>query len=918
MKKWIFTGLLAAGFFMLFAQRTEHLMRGSYENTKLSAFIEAVQAQCGVKVYYPTDLPDTLISIRAEGLTALGALQLALQGSRWQVSAWHSSLVVLHGERLIDSLPRWRKPDRIGDHQSLPEKETPRMTEDATDFTRHITVGKRGGRLVSGLARIRGRILNAESGEPVFSATVYLPAVQSGSVTDPNGYFTLILEPGLYQAEFGYMGFEKQTISLDVLSGGDFSISLKRKIVTMKEVVVSGDRQMSIKAKDPGLDKISMRNIRELPMMMGERDIMAVSETLPGIVSAGEGASGLNVRGGDPDQNAFYLNRIPLYNTSHLFGFFPAFNADIIRDFSIYKGHVPASYGGRLSSVFNILTRQGNRKTFTAHGGLSPITANLVAEGPVIRDTLSVLLSGRTTYSDWILKRLNDPDLSASSAGFYDVAASVHYDLSNTQISLVMYHSSDDFRLSGLSEYWYTNSGASLSFRRNFSQSHSGDFTLVAARYAFGTIGKDPTSLAYRHEYNLTHYELRLDMRYTPRRGHLMEYGAGITRYGLNRGDVLPNGEGSLRKPVSLGSETGLESAVYLTDTWEATHWLSLSMGLRYTLFTPMGGRDIYLYSPGAPKDPRYITDTLRFAEHTPVAWYHEPDIRATINLETDANGSVKLAFNQMWQNLFMLNNTLSVAPNTQWKMADYHLKPSRSHQYSAGVFRQFPLASLEMSAEFFYKRSGDYTLFRDGADFLSTPEVETTVIQGQQRAYGLELFVKRSQRRLEGWMSYTWSRSMAQADGFQDWEKVNKGQAFPSNFDIPHAVNLVLSYHVSRRITFSAIMTYLSGKPVTYPVSVYYINEVPMLDYSARNAYRIPHYFRTDLSLTLEGNLKKRKLLHSSFNLSVYNLTGRDNPFSVFFRSENGKIKSYSYSVIAVPVFTATWIFKLGNYASD
>ena len=652
--------------------------------------------------------------------------------------------------------------------------------------------------------------------------------------------------------------------------------------------------------------------------MMGERDIMAVSETLPGIVGAGEGASGLNVRGGDPDQNAFYLNRIPLYNTSHLFGFFPAFNADVIRDFSIYKGHVPAAYGGRLSSVFSILTRQGNRKSFTAHGGLSPITANLVVEGPVIPDTLSVLISGRTTYSDWILKRINDPDISNSSAGFYDLTASVHYDVMKWQVSLIAYHSRDRFKLSGLSEYHYSNSGASLSFRKNFSHSHSGDFTAVAARYAFGTISNEPVNLAYNHEYCLNHLEGRADLKYTLPQGHLLEYGGGVLLYELSRGDVLPWGEGSLRNPISLGHERGTESSLYITDTWEANRWLNLSLGLRYTLFVPLGERDVYLYAPGSPRDPRYITDTLHYDKYKPLAWYHEPDIRTTLNLETDKNGSVKLAYNQLWQNLFMLNNTLSVAPNTQWKLADYHLKPSRSVQYSAGVFRQFPDGGMEASAEVFFKKSRDYPMFLDGADFLSTPDVETTVIQGEQNAYGLELFMKRSNRRLEGWLSYTWSRSLARANGLYNWEKVIEGKTYPSNFDIPHVLNLVLSYHLSRRITFSTIMTYQSGKPVTYPVSIYYVNGVPVLDFSDRNAYRIPSYFRTDISLTLEGNLKKHKLLHSSFNLSIYNLTGRDNPFSVFFRSENGRIKSFQYSVIAVPVFTATWIFKLGNYASE
>jgi hypothetical protein len=271
-----------------------------------------------------------------------------------------------------------------------------------------------------------------------------------------------------------------------------------------------------------------------------------------------------------------------------------------------------------------------------------------------------------------------------------------------------------------------------------------------------------------------------------------------------------------------------------------------------------------------------------------------------------------------MHQNLFQLSNTITVAPNTQWKLADYHLAPSRSNQVSLGIFRTLPLKGLEASIEVYYKTTGNFPEFKDGADFLGSPEVETAVLQGTQKAYGVEFFLKRSNRKLEGWLTYTYSRSKIQVDGYYPWDQINQGETYPANFDIPHVFNGVASYHFSRRITLSTIITYQTGKPVTYPVNIYYVDGVPTLDYSSRNAYRIPGYFRTDLSMTIEGNLRKNKLLHSSFAFNLYNVTGRENPYSVYFKTENGKINSYKYSVIGVPVFTATWIFKLGNYASE
>jgi hypothetical protein len=361
-----------------------------------------------------------------------------------------------------------------------------------------------------------------------------------------------------------------------------------------------------------------------------------------------------------------------------------------------------------------------------------------------------------------------------------------------------------------------------------------------------------------------------------------------------------------------------VEASLYAADLWQIIPHLNLSAGIRFCLFAPLGPSEVLIYAPGGPRDLRYVTDTLHYGKGAPVKWYAEPDIRLALNFETDPSGAVKIAYNQMHQNLFMLSNTVALAPNTQWKLADYHLKPSLSRQVSAGIFRAIRKFGLETSVEGFYKIAGNFPEFIDGADFLNSPHVETVVLQGELCSYGLEFLLRKQGRRLEGWLSYTWSRSLATIDGGEPWEDINQGKTYPANWDIPHALNAVVNYHLSRRVTFSTVVAYQTGKPATYPTSIYYVDGVQYVDYSERNAYRIPDYFRIDASLTLEGNLRKKKPLHSSLVLGVYNLTGRENPYSVFFTTENGKIESYQYSVIGVPIFTASWIFKLGNYATE
>ena len=895
-----------------------------FKDAPFNEFCEFITAKTGVNIYiHEAWAAGLTVTMDADNIRAKTAVELALKGKGLEVSLWNGDLVVMPGEKLPEKLPGFEAlhPESDSAHagaHAITRSEEHYLTGRKADVLQTIRVGRKGAAGSDAMVTIRGRITDQQTGESLIGATMYLEETNTGTATDLNGLLSMVLKPGSYTAVFAYMGLEKKRALLEVHSGGEFNIELKKSAIEMKEVVVFGDRQMNFRFKAPGLEKISAKAIKEIPMMMGERDILKVSEMMPGIVTVGEGSAGLNVRGGNYDQNAFYLNRIPIYNTSHLFGFFPVFNADIVKDFSIYKGYIPAEYGGQLSSVFSITGRQGNRKRFTARGGISPVAANLTVEGPIKKDTSSFLISGRYLYSDWILRQINDPVIRTSKAGFNDLSAALNYDFRKSQLSLFVYHSQDDFKLSDITSYNYSNNGANLNVSRNFSPSLRADFSLTGSRYAFKTTDKQEPTLAYQHEYVIGDYRVNADFTQDLTSKNNLRYGAGITFYSLDRGTVSPFGEKSLRLPVALGKDQGVESALYLSDSHDVLPWMNVTAGVRLTLFNPIGPRTVYNYYPGSPKDPRYISDTIHFGSGQAIRWYVEPDFRAAVIMRTDASGTVKVSFNQMHQNLFVLNNTIALAPNSQWKLADYHIPPARSDQFSAGVFRSFPKLGWETSMEVYYKRTVNYPEFVDGADFLKNPNVETTVLPGKQDAYGIEFLLRRSGRKLEGWLAYTLSRSIVRVDGTESWEKINNGLSYPANYDIPNVVNTVVMYHFSRRLTASGVVTYQTGKPVTYPVSIYYINGIPYVDYSNRNEYRIPDYFRLDLSLTLEGNLRRNKFIHNSLTFNLYNVTGRQNPYSVYFKLEGGKIKSYQYSVIGVPVFTITWLFKLGNYASD
>lgn len=921
MKKAYFTILLLLAIQLLRGQKTDTNAAFHFRDAGFRDFSEYVLKISDVRIFYiPSQLDSVRVNIDADSLSVFTAVERVLEGTGLSVSEWNGDLVIT-GRKLITDLPSYEAGKVTDSAQTrLPPEnvESRYLTGRKSEVIQRITVGRKGAAMARSAIRVTGRVIDSDTGEPLISVPIYIAETRSGVMSDLNGSFTFALTAGKFSLRAGYLGYEQEIFILEVLSEGSFTIRLKKATIRLQDVLVTGEASSAMRIKQPGLEQISVRNIRSLPVMLGERDILKATGTLPGIVSAGEGSAGLNVRGSGSDQNAFYLNRIPVYNTSHLFGFFSAFNSDIIKDFSVYKGHVPVEFGGRLASVFNITARQGNRRNYTARGGISPVAANVVAEGPLKKDTASFILSARSTYSDWILSRIKDTTINASSAHFNDISGGINWDFGKTRFSAFYYHSYDRFRLDEITRFNYSNNGGSVIINRNIGNAIRGEVSLSGSVYDFSTAENIEASSAWEHSYRLAQYGLHSLFMHTINERHTLEYGTELEVYSLDRGVLVPYGGKSLISEVVLGKERGVESSLFLSDLWKLSEWLTINAGVRYSLYNPLGPGEVYLYGEGSPVDRRYIADTLSFGRNKAIRWYNEPEFRIAVNLITDENGSLKFSFNQMHQNLFMLSTSMTLAPNTLWKLADYHLPPSESRQVSFGIFRTMPKRGLEASVEAFYKKSYNFPEFRGGADFLKNALVETNVLQGKQDAYGFEVYIKRSRRKLEGWLSYTFSRSLIKVTGEHSWERINNGLTYPSDYDIPNSLNAVMNYYFTRRIILSAILTYRSGRPVTYPESVYYLNGSPFLNYSARNAYRIPDYFRTDVSLTIEGNLKAKKPIHSSYVFNLYNAAGRMNPYSVYFNTEGGRIKSYKYSVIGVPVFTLTWLFKFGNYASE
>ena len=758
---------------------------------------------------------------------------------------------------------------------------------------------------------LSGYVTNRDTGEPLEGALLYVEELKTGTVTDSAGYYELDMRQGRYSISYQSIGLKESNRKIQLYAGGQVDVALGELVMNIEEVVVRAFKKDNVDNVQMGVEALSIETIKELPSLMGEVDIVRSALMLPGVQSVGEFSSGINVRGGGADQNLILINGAPVFNASHLFGFSSSFSPDVVEGFELYKSSIPVKYGGRISSVLEIDMKEGDDERWTLRGGISPITSRITAEGP-INDRTTFIASGRATYSDWILGRIQNASFRNSKANYQDLTARIKTKIAkNDFLDVSTYVSNDAFRLNGDTTFAYQNFNVIANYQHSFSDRLFGTLSLIHSQYRFNVDSEQQPITSFDLSYKIRYSEAKAHFSYAPDDKHQVNYGLNVVHYNLSPGDFKPKLTQSVVLPVSLENEKAIEGSIYISDQWDVSDKFSIYGGLRYTLYNFLGPRSVFNYKEDAPRLESNIIGTTEFGSGDLVKRYGGPEYRASLRYSIDNNTSVKASFNRNRQYLSMLFNSATVSPTATWKLSDTYIKPQTGDQFSIGVFKNLLDDKLEFSVEGYYKKIQNMVDYKAGAELALNDHIETDVVNGEGRAYGIEVLLKKHGRKLNGWLSYTYSKTRFRAQSEYPEDRINEGDWFPTNFDKPHDFSFVGYYKISRRVSLSSNMIYSTGRPVTIPVAKYQFANGTRLQYSRRNEFRVPDQFRWDLSLNLEGNHKKKKLAHSSWSLSVYNLTGRKNVYSVYFVSNGSDAEGYKLSIFGRPIITLTYNFR-------
>ncbi len=757
---------------------------------------------------------------------------------------------------------------------------------------------------------ISGRVTDRKTGEKLANVNVRTAKGDITTMTDENGNYALQLPAGINTLEAESVSHDKYVRKIMVYSDGKLDIAVSEKVNILDEVVLVANKDKNVKAVISGVTTIDTEGIKNIPLILGERDILRVATAIPGVKTTGEGSAGYNVRGGKEDQNLILLDNALLYNPAHFFGFFSALNPFTTKKVDIYKGSIPAEFGGRLSSVFDITTKNGNYEKIAGEGGIGPVTSNLSVSTPIVKGKSSLIVGGRATYSDWILRSLDNEELKNSKASFYDAILKYSHKINERNtLESTLYYSRDAFSITSDSLYKYTNRVFSVKWDHTFGEKTKSTFVFTNSEYKFNIDyqGDD----AFDFGFKLSETQLLAKAAYQFNEKHKFGYGISSKLYGIHPGYLNPKNDESLLVPIDIEKEKGLESAAFISDSYKITDKLQLDLGLRYSVFMALGAATQRTYLDNSPISDATVTGTNTYGNNEVIKTYGglEPRIAARYYLGEDF--SVKAGYDKTYQYIHLLSNNTTQSPTDLWKLSDLNVKPQRSEQFSLGFYRNFKDDVYELSVEGYYKRSKNILDYKVAAELLLKDNIETELLQGEGKAYGVEVLLKKSTGKLNGWLGYTFSRTFLKLDSRFEEEKVNNGNYFPANFDKPHDVSVVLNYKFTKRYSLSANFIYQTGRPITYPIGSYVYNGAEYTLYSDRNQFRIPDYYRLDLGVNIEGNHKIKKLAHSFWNVSVYNVLGRNNPYSVYFVTENGQIKGYKTSIFAIPVPTITYNFK-------
>lgn len=892
---------------------TEKLITADFSDLPVERFLQSLEARSGYKFYYDTAHFDSLritLSVKEAPLSQVlqrglsgSQLNYAIDGNRVYITKERSIRLVLPEEyfvRRAEDPAQPKKTDEVIDYQ-----QTTKTVQEATLENKLYTIGVVGGSK-DATVNLAGYIRNTQTGEPVIGVSVYVDKPKRvGVATDQYGYYSINLPRGRHVLHIQSIGMRDTRRQILLNDHGKLNIEVQEQVISLKHVTITGEKASNIRGTQMGVEKLSIKTIKQVPTVFGEADILRVILTLPGVKSVGEASTGFNVRGGAADQNLILFNDATIYNPAHFFGMFSAFNPEVVKSVELYKSSVPARYGGRLSSVLDVQGREGNKKKFSGVGGLGLLTSRINLEGPLFNDRTSFVFGARTTYANWMLKLLPQ-EYENSKVNFYDVNLLLSHEDKKKKNSfyLTTYLSRDRFALNSDTTYGYGNKNISLKWKHTFNSKFSGTVTTGYDFYDYN-INSDALELeAYKLKFDIGQANLKFDFNYYLNANHTFDFGVSSILYKLHPGSYEPVGKKSEVMPDIMPAEQGLESAAYVTDHITLTDNISLDAGIRWSMFNSMGPRTVNYYQPGLARSDASLIESKTYKNGEFINNYNGPEIRVGARFALGANSSIKTSYNTTRQYIHMLSNTTAIAPTDVWKLSDPNIKPQRGEQVSLGFYKNLKSNTIETSVEVYYKNLHDYLDYKSGASLVLNHKLEQDVINTKGRAYGVELMIKKLTGKLNGWISYTYSRTELKVDDPTTTETINKGGFYPSNYDKPHDVTMIGNYRFSHRVSFSLNATYSTGRPITLPIGKYYYAGSVRTLYSDRNAYRIPDYFRTDLSINIEGNHKVHQKTHNSWTIGVYNLTARRNAYSVYFVSENGVVNGYKLSIFgsAIP----------------
>ena len=774
-------------------------------------------------------------------------------------------------------------------------------------------VGKESKNGEKKLYTLSGYITNEKTGEKLSNVSIRVKNKNISAVTDKDGHFELQLPSGLNTVETTSIGFTKVSRNIMVYSNGTLDFAVNEKITQINEVVIRGKKSQTIRTAVTGVTTIDAEGIKNIPLVFGERDVLKVAVAIPGIKTAGEGSAGFNVRGGKEDQNLILLDNALLYNPAHFFGFFSALNPYTTKKVDIYKGSIPAEFGGRLSSVFDITTKNGNYDKFMGEGGIGPATSNISLSTPIVKGKSSLIVGGRATYSEWILKSLDEESLKNSKASFYDAILKYSHKINtNNSLETTFYYSRDAFSISSDSLFKYSNRLVSLKWDHTFNEKNKGAIIFTNSEYKFNIDYQTDDALkSFDFGYKIMENQVMLKMNYLLNKKHKFSYGISGKTYGIDPGFLHPKNLNSPLTPVNIDKEKGFEGAAYIADSYKVNDKLLIDAGFRYSVFAALGASEQRVYQQGVPINDATVVETKTYGNNKVIKSYggFEPRIAARYFLAEDF--SIKAGYDKTYQYIHLLSSNTTQSPTDTWKLSDLNVAPQSAQQFSVGLYKNLHDDIYEVSVEGYYKKSKNILDYKVGAELLLNQNIETQLLQGEGKAYGIEVLLKKSFGDLNGWIGYTYSRTFIKLDSQFNEEKVNNGEYFAANFDKPHDVSAVLNYKFTKRYSFSTNFVYQTGRPITYPIGKYVFGNAEYTLYSDRNKFRIPDYYRLDIGFNIEGNHKIKKLAHSFWNISVYNVLGRNNPYSIYFVTDKGQVKAYRTSIFSIPVPTITYNFK-------